>query len=194
MMDRRTLLLGGAAWAFSPALARPDTRRSGPDLRLSAVHAVIRPDLIRGVIEVYNPGDAPVVLVDRWNSFGAYQWTIRVDGRWLAANPISAWNENGPSETVLAPGETRQARFFVVLDGPAHDFPVEYDWPFAPAALQQSAPFTEATSLLVRWDSTAAAPRPAGVFPASQPRRAQGAARIASRLIDAVPHPPNPLP
>ena len=100
---------------------------------------------IRGVLEIHNVGDHPVALADRWNSWGAFQWTIRVDGRWPAANPVSAWNENAPSETLLAPGETRAARFYVVLDAPSHDFPVEYDWPFAPAPLERPSPFGPAT-------------------------------------------------
>lgn len=188
---RRTLLLGGAAGLLAPSLARPDTRRAGPELRLSCVHTVVRPDLIRGVIEVTNIADVPLALADRWNSWGAYQWMIKVDGRRLARNPITAWDENAPSETVLAPGETRAARFYVVADGEAHDFPVEHDWPFR---LDPPGTFSASTPVELLWTASAAEPRPAHDFPAGHPRRARGAARAFSRLIPAVPAPACPLP
>jgi hypothetical protein len=73
---------------------------------------VLAPDLIRGVLTARNIGREPLSLVDRWNSWGAYQWTIEGSG-WLAGNPQSEWLANYYTETRLAPGEVRQARFNV---------------------------------------------------------------------------------
>jgi len=96
-----------------PAPANPPITRAPKDsLVLSCAHVVVGPDLIRGVLVATNRGDKPIAIIDRWNSWGAYQWTVGIGTR-SAGNPQHDWLKNFYTETILAPDEKRQARFSV---------------------------------------------------------------------------------
>jgi hypothetical protein len=99
----------GPSQTTTPALPR---RLTTSGLVITCAHVVVGPELIRGVLTAQNNGTEPLSIVDRWNSWGAYQWTLSIDGQ-SAGNPQMAWDENGYSETVLRPGETRHARFYI---------------------------------------------------------------------------------
>ena len=95
----------------TPAVPPTTPRRlTTAGLALNCAHVVIGPDLIRGVLTVRNTSNEPQALVDRWNGWGAYQWTLSVDGI-SAGNPQVHWYANYYTETVLAPGETRHSAF-----------------------------------------------------------------------------------
>lgn len=95
----------------TPALpSTPPRRLSTAGLVVTCAHVVIGPDLIRGVLTVRNTSNQPQALIDRWNSWGAYQWTLSVDGT-SACNPQVSWYANDYTETVLAPGEARYSAF-----------------------------------------------------------------------------------
>ena len=81
-------------------------------LVIKCAHVLVRADLIRGILAVRNAGTTPVAIVDRWNSWGAYQWVLTVGGL-LYSNPQMSWYANYYSETLLAPGEVRVARFAI---------------------------------------------------------------------------------
>jgi hypothetical protein len=97
-------------------------------ITIGCAHVVLGPDLIRGVLTVRNVGPEPLSLVDRWNSFGAYQWFF--GGRvWSAGNPKHEWTENACTETVLAPGEVRHARF-CIMRSRTYELVPKGDWWF----------------------------------------------------------------
>lgn len=102
-----SLMLAGCG---RPAAPPPARRLATAGLVVSGAHVVAGPDLIRGVLRVRNAAPAPVALVDRWNSGGAYPWTLALDGL-TAGNPQMCWWANFCSETVLAAGEVRHAPF-----------------------------------------------------------------------------------
>lgn len=87
--------------------------RSG--LVLQCSHLVVGEESICGILTVQNTGKEPLALVDRWNSWGAYQWVLSIGGR-TASNPQVSWYGNYYSETLLAPGEARHAWFSVTKD------------------------------------------------------------------------------
>jgi hypothetical protein len=93
----------------APAPAAP-RRLTTSGLDLTCTHVVVGPELIRGVLTVRNTSKEPIALVDRWNSWGAYQWTFSIEGK-SAGNPQVSWYGNYYTETVLTPGETRHAPF-----------------------------------------------------------------------------------
>jgi hypothetical protein len=99
----------GPSQTTTPALPR---RLTTSGLVITCIHVVVGPELIRGALTARNNSTEPLSIVDRWNSWGAYQWTLSIDGQ-SAGNPQTAWDENGYSETVLRPGETRHARFYI---------------------------------------------------------------------------------
>ena len=106
---------GGPADApkATPVPANPPLARAPKDsLALGCAHVVVGPDLIRGILAATNWGDKPIALIDRWNSWGAYQWTMSIGSR-RAGNLQHDWLKNFYTESILAPGETRQARFSV---------------------------------------------------------------------------------
>lgn len=110
--------------AIKGAVARRGTH-SG--LTVGCAHVVVSPDLIRGILTVRNIGPEPLSLVERWNSFGAYQWFF--GGRvWSAGNPQHEWTENVYTETVLAPGEVRHARFCITRSRIDELVPNEHWW------------------------------------------------------------------
>src|SRR6185295_10964279 len=75
----------------TPAVPPTTPRRlTTAGLALNCAHVVIGPDLIRGVLTVRNTSNEPQALVDRWNGWGAYQWTLSVDGI-SAGNPQVHW-------------------------------------------------------------------------------------------------------
>jgi len=82
------------------------------NLVISCAHVVVEPDLISGVLTARNIGKGPPAVVDRWNSWGAHQWRLAV-GDQTAVNPKTNWWANFYTETVLAPGEIRHARFYI---------------------------------------------------------------------------------
>jgi hypothetical protein len=96
----------------STSAVMPEKPAPQVDLVISCAHVLVRADLIRGILVVRNPGKTPVAIVDRWNSWGAYQWVLTVGGL-TYSNPQMSWYENFYSETLLAPGEVRVARFVV---------------------------------------------------------------------------------
>jgi hypothetical protein len=89
--------------------ARPQVQAG---LFLTSSHVVVSPELMLGVLTVRNVGTAPIALVDRWNSWGAYQWWLSI-GTESAGNPQCSWYRNFYSESVIAPGELRHAWFQV---------------------------------------------------------------------------------
>lgn len=100
--------------------------RGGLVLRCS--HVVEGEESIGGVLTLQNTGKEPVALVDRWNSWGAYQWVISIGGR-TASNPQMSWYRNFYSETLLGPGEIRHVWFSVTKDH--HSMPLRQDaWRF----------------------------------------------------------------
>ena len=82
------------------------------NLVISCTHVVAEPDLISGVLTAKNVGKEPIAVVDRWNSWGARQWRLTI-GSESAENPQHSWYGNFYSETILAPGEVRHARFYI---------------------------------------------------------------------------------
>jgi len=101
---------GHAAIVAKPA---PKTRPLlKSNLVLGCSHVVVQSDLIAGVLTARNTGSIPLALVQRWNSWGAYQWRWTLGGE-SAENPQWDWWANYYSEEVLAPGEIRHARFFI---------------------------------------------------------------------------------
>jgi hypothetical protein len=105
----------GRKEAASPAtaVAIPAPRRlNRSDLVLPCAHVVVAPDLIRGVLTARNIGREPLALVDRWNSWRAFQCTLETSGG-SAGNPQRSWDANDYTETRLAPGEVRHVRFCV---------------------------------------------------------------------------------
>jgi hypothetical protein len=95
--------------AWSAVVPRP---RNRSDLVLRCAHVVVAPDLIRGVLTAQNIGKTPLSVVDHGNSFGAYQWSL-TSRTWTAETPEYTWRSNCYTETVLAPGEVRHARFTI---------------------------------------------------------------------------------
>jgi len=93
------------------AVPTPSTllRQTASTLSLTSDHVVVSPDLIRGILTIRNTGTRPIAMIDRWNSWGAYQWRFQV-GAESAGNPQHSWWANVYTETVLAPGEVRHAR------------------------------------------------------------------------------------
>jgi hypothetical protein len=111
------LLLGCGREAELSRAAPTSLPRARPILRsnlaISCAHVVAEPDLISGVLTARNTGKEPIAVVDRWNSWGAYQWRLTI-GTESAGNPQHSWWKNFYSETVLAPGEVRHARFCII--------------------------------------------------------------------------------
>jgi hypothetical protein len=95
----------------APSVAPAARRQLSSGLFLTCSH-VVGPDRIQGVITARNVGIEPIALVDRWNSWGAFQWWLRI-GTQTAVNPQDTWDENRYTESTLAPGEIRHARFQV---------------------------------------------------------------------------------
>src|SRR5579859_95494 len=112
------LLLLGCGRESTPS--PPTLAKSAPNVRtllksnlvISCAHVVIEPDLISGVLTAKNIGKEPLAVVDRWNSWGAYQWCLTV-GAQTAGNPQHDWAKNAYTEEVLAPGEIRHRRFYI---------------------------------------------------------------------------------
>src|SRR5438552_8400383 len=102
-MCRRSpiLLLGLFLSGCEQAGLSPTVVKSSPKARthlksnlfLGCAHAVIGPDLICGVLTAQNTGKEPIALVDRWNSWGAYQWRLTL-GTQSAGNPQRNWWAN----------------------------------------------------------------------------------------------------
>jgi hypothetical protein len=91
----------------------PLIRREVTDgLVLRCSHVVLNKDQIVGLLTVENTGKESVALVDRWNSWGAYQWRLTI-GEQTAVNPQVCWWANFYSETAIAPGEVRHSWFSV---------------------------------------------------------------------------------
>jgi hypothetical protein len=82
------------------------------NLVIRCAHVVVEPDLISGVLTARNGGKQPLSVVDRWNSWGAYQWRLAI-GTLSAGNPQHDWWANFYTETSLEPGEIRHARFYM---------------------------------------------------------------------------------
>jgi hypothetical protein len=82
---------------------------------------VVNPELICGVLTARNSGKESFALVDRWNSWGAYQWNLFI-GTQSAGNPQHDWYANFYTETILIPGETRHAWFYVTRSRTAPRF------------------------------------------------------------------------
>ncbi len=204
-LSRRTWLLGGAAGLLNLREALGDIRKPplpwagdadcipGP-FQLAVAHVVVRPDFIRGVLRVHNPGPRAWAVADRWNSWGAYLWEFTVAGR-RARNPVDTWDENRYTETVLAPSETRALRFSITA---GHSYaPLRNggpDWPFClrPLAweepLPEPPPFGPATRVDLRWKETERK-RPAFadiLLPSSGAARAAGISRAHSKRLDSL--------
>jgi len=122
MLARRSflaivLLAPGCDRATPPAAvvvkpAAPARKLVKSKLVITCAHVVMDGGLLSGVLTARNVGPEPIALVDRSNSWGAYQWEFMLGPEW-AGNPQHSWYANHYSETVLAPGEVRHARFAV---------------------------------------------------------------------------------
>jgi hypothetical protein len=106
------LLAGCGNEASSPKPARVVRRQIKSGLIITCGHVVVGPELICGVLTARNTGTEPIAVIDRWNSWGAYQWRLTV-GAASAENPQSQWWANAYTEALLVPGETRHAWFTV---------------------------------------------------------------------------------
>jgi hypothetical protein len=107
------LVVPGCDRPMDAAPTKPPVARAPKDsLVFGCSHVVVGPDLIRGVLVATNRGDKPIALIDRWNSWGAYQWAVGI-GKRDAGNPQHDWFANYYTETILLPGETRSARFII---------------------------------------------------------------------------------
>lgn len=55
-----------------------------------------------------NVGRAPVIVFQRWNSWGAYQWRLAIEDaggqRVVAVNPQEGWTRNAPTAVAIEPG------------------------------------------------------------------------------------------
>src|SRR6185295_13505564 len=112
--SRSTAMVKAAA-VPGPAAPKyaPNLRRQVVDgLVLRCAHVLLSKDEICGVLSIENTGKEAVAWVDRWNSWGAYQWRITI-GPQTAVNPQVHWWANYYSETALAPGEVRHAWFTI---------------------------------------------------------------------------------
>jgi hypothetical protein len=142
-----TLLLAGCDPAGSPVSvagikASLALRLARTGLVFGCAHVVQGPDLIRGVVTVRNVGSEPIALVERKNSWGAWQWTLGGPG-WSAGNPQHEWKENWYSEAVLAPGEVGHARFCITRSRSIQPTPADNWWfvvgePMPPASRSPS--------------------------------------------------------
>jgi len=113
-----------------------------------------------GVLTARNTGKEPLAIVDRWNSWGAYQWRLTV-GTESAGNPQHDWYANFYTETVLAPGEVRHARFNVTRSRSRARIGEEAWWfvvgdaiPILrpPSAIASSPPFTRGQEVALVMD------------------------------------------
>lgn len=146
-----------------------------------------------------NVGTMPAAVTDRWNSWGAHQWTLTVAGR-SYSNPQLGWWANFYSETVLAPGEVQAARFAIRrVDAPRSPYsPDGSEWNFMPAlevalSANLSGPsssrgFTTDQDVQLELDGSRAGPRPASWLeknPAAPPRWS-GDLSVRSRRLDTL--------
>lgn len=97
----------------SAVVVAPSRRLATTGLVLTCAHVVVEPDLVRGVLTVLNTSKESLALIDRWNSSGAFQWTLTLDGVG-AGNPQISWWASHYSETVLRPGKIRHAVFLLI--------------------------------------------------------------------------------
>ena len=150
-----------------PRLTPAARRLNSSYLQVQCAHVVVAPDLIRGVLTARNLSKEPLAFVERWNSWGAYQWTLKSTG-WSAWNPQTDWDQNFYTETVLAPGEVRHVRFCITASSSTPRVP-EDDWWFdaevpmiwsslstPPASQRTAATFASGQSLRVTMDGTKA--------------------------------------
>jgi hypothetical protein len=139
------LLLGCERQANLPPSAAMPAPQARPLLKsnlvITCAHVMIESDLISGVLTARNSGKEPLAVVQRWNSWGAYQWRLTF-GAQLAGNPQQDWAKNFYSEEVLAPGEIRHCQFHITRS-PDRARIGEEEWWFlvdAPASLSAAAP------------------------------------------------------
>jgi hypothetical protein len=109
------ILLAGTRAAPPPRMpATPVTAQDGR-LALSCAHAVVGPDLIRGVIVVSNIGHDPLSLCLRWTDWGAGQWRISLgSATYGLERELVVSTALPPLLAELRPGERRAVRFHVV--------------------------------------------------------------------------------
>jgi hypothetical protein len=129
-----------------------------------------------------------VAVADRWNSWGAFQWNFRVDGR-LAGNPADTWSENYYTETIIRPREVRAVDFSVetahdLASGPTWVF-ITRPWPWDETDRRPPPVFASSSSLELRWNAASVGRRPSS-WSGPWARQATGAARARSVRLERL--------
>ncbi|MBI4954091.1 MAG: hypothetical protein HY908_18855 [Myxococcales bacterium] len=85
-----------------------------------------------------NVGTKAILVYERWNSWGAYQWQLELEDaagqRVLAVNPQQDWTKNFPSALAIDPGKEHVLACIVVPKPPT-------DWQPGAQYFVTSAPF-----------------------------------------------------
>lgn len=100
--------LSSTAPSATPTAPDPEPEELG-GLKATLISAKVGADGISVTFVLRNVGSKPLHVFERWNSWGADQWTIEVEeaagNRVIALNPQQAWTKNFPSALKIEPGE-----------------------------------------------------------------------------------------